>query len=112
MTVCASFTETNGGGGSADCTDWIVIPIFKDRSRPASDFAGPKGREEVPVQIARLLHAHEIVLKEARTMARRAVDTGDDGTNDLVVSYVIRRSEFQVWFVAGHVVAMPLVQAE
>src|SRR6476660_44753 len=25
----------------------------------------PKGREEVPVQISRLLHAHEIVLKEA-----------------------------------------------
>src|SRR3954451_9498174 len=28
----------------------------------------PKGREEVPVQISRLLHGHEIVLKEARTM--------------------------------------------
>src|SRR5438094_1665427 len=25
----------------------------------------PKGREEVPVQISRLLHAHEIVLKDA-----------------------------------------------
>jgi starvation-inducible DNA-binding protein len=32
----------------------------------------PKGREEVPVQISRLLHAHEVVLKEARTMARLA----------------------------------------
>jgi len=31
----------------------------------------PKGREEVPVQVSRLLHAHEIVLKEARAMARR-----------------------------------------
>jgi len=72
----------------------------------------PKGREEVPVQISRLLHAHEIVLKEARTMARRAADAGDDGTNDLVVSDVIRRNEFQVWFVAGHVMAMPLVRAE
>ena len=42
----------------------------------------PKGREEIPVQISRLLHAHEIVLKEARTMARRAAEGGDDGTND------------------------------
>jgi len=56
----------------------------------------PKGREEVPVQMSRLLHAHEIVLKEARTMARRAADAGDDGTNDLLVSDVIKRNEFQV----------------
>ena len=72
----------------------------------------PKGREEVPVQMSRLLHAHEIVLKEARSMARRAADAGDDGTNDLLVSDVIKRNELQVWFVAEHVVAMPLVQAE
>src|SRR5262245_21854160 len=71
----------------------------------------PKGREEVPVQISRLLHAHEIVLKEARTMARRATDAGDDGTNDVIVSDVIRRNELQVWFVAEHIVEMPLVQA-
>jgi len=71
----------------------------------------PKGREEVPVQISRLLHAHEIVLKEARTMARLAAEAGDDGTNDLLVSDVIRRNELQVWFVAEHVVDMPLVQA-
>jgi starvation-inducible DNA-binding protein len=71
----------------------------------------PKGREEVPVQISRLLHAHEIVLKEARTMARQAAQGGDDGTNDLLVSDVIRSNELQVWFVAEHVVEMPLVQA-
>jgi len=71
----------------------------------------PKGREEVPVQVSRLLHAHEIVLKEARTMARRAAEAGDDGTNDLLVSDVIRGNELQVWFVAEHVVEMPLVHA-
>jgi starvation-inducible DNA-binding protein len=71
----------------------------------------PKGREEVPVQISRLLHAHEIVLKEARAMARVAAESGDDGTNDLLVSDVIRSNELQVWFVAEHVVQMPLVEA-
>jgi len=71
----------------------------------------PKGREEVPVQISRLLHAHEIVLEEARAMAKRASEVGDDGTNDLIVSDVIRTNELQVWFVAEHVVAMPLVEA-
>ena len=72
----------------------------------------PKGRESVPVQISRLLHAHEIVLKEARTMARLAADKGDDGTNDLLVSTVIRTSELQVWFVAEHVVDVPVTKAK
>src|SRR5216683_6061707 len=71
----------------------------------------PKGREEAPVQISRLLHAHEIVLKEARAMARRAAAAGDDGTNDLLVSEVIRRNEQQAWFLAEHVVDAPLVRA-
>ena len=82
-----------------DVADTTLIP------RP------PKGREEVPVQISRLLHAHEIVLKEARTMARRAADTGDAGTNDLLISDVIRSNELQVWFIAEHVVDVPLARA-
>ena len=71
----------------------------------------PKGREEVGVQLSRLLHAHEIVLKEARTMARLAASSGDEGSNDLIVSEVIRRNELQVWFVAEHVVNVPLTHA-
>jgi starvation-inducible DNA-binding protein len=84
----------------ADIAETSVIP------RP------PRGREEVPVQIARLLHAHEIILREARTMARLASERGDDGTNDLIVSDVIRANEMQVWFLAEHVVETPLVRAE
>jgi starvation-inducible DNA-binding protein len=72
----------------------------------------PKGREEVPVQISRLLHAHEIIIEEARAMARRADEGGDDGTNDLLVSEVITRGELQVWFVAEHVVDMPLARTD
>jgi starvation-inducible DNA-binding protein len=72
----------------------------------------PTGREEAPVQISRLLHAHEIVLKEARKMARQAAEEGDDGTNDLLVSSVIRTNEMQVWFVAEHLVDAPLVHAD
>jgi starvation-inducible DNA-binding protein len=85
---------------AADVAETTLIP------RP------PKGREEVPVQISRLLHAHEIVLKEARAMARQATDQGDDGTNDLLVSDIIRTNEMQVWFVAEHVVDAPLARAD
>ena len=44
-------------------------------------------------------------------MARRAAAAGDDGTNDLLVSDVVRRNELQVWFVAEHVVDVPVVRA-
>ena len=63
-----------------------------------------RGREDVSVQISRLLQAHEIVLKEARAMAGRAAEAGDDGTNDLLVSDVIRTGEMQVWFLGEHLV--------
>ena len=72
----------------------------------------PRGREEAPVQISRLLEAHEAILKEARTMARQASEAGDDGTNDLLVSDVIRTNEMQVWFISEHLVDVPLVRAD
>src|SRR6202050_4080142 len=71
----------------------------------------PRGREEAPVQISRLLEAHEIILKEARTVAKQAAQAGDDGTNDLLVSQVIRTNELQVWFLAEHLVDVPVVRA-
>jgi starvation-inducible DNA-binding protein len=71
----------------------------------------PKGREEVPVQISRLLTGHEIILLDARASAKKAAEMGDDGTNDLLVSNVIRTNELQVWFTAEHLVDVPLVKA-
>jgi starvation-inducible DNA-binding protein len=85
---------------AADIAETTIIP------RP------PKGREEVPVQISRLLHAHEIVLEESRSMARQAAAAGDDGTNDLLVSDIIRGNEKQVWFLSEHVVDVRLVKAD
>ena len=71
----------------------------------------PRGREEVPVMLSRLLHAHEIILKEAHAMAAKAAADGDDGTNDLLVSDVVRTNELQVWFVSQHLVETPPVVA-
>ncbi len=71
----------------------------------------PRGREEVPVQLSRLLDAHQIIIRHCRTLARRASELGDDGTNDLIVSDILRTNEMQVWFVSEHLVNMPLVEA-
>jgi len=72
----------------------------------------PKGREEVPVQLSRLLDAHEIVITACRELAERSTKLGDAGTNDLVVSDVLRTNELQVWFLSEHLVEAPLVEAE
>jgi starvation-inducible DNA-binding protein len=72
----------------------------------------PKGREEVPVQISRLLEGHALILNDTRELAKRASALDDDGTNDLLVSNVLRTNEMQVWFLSEHLVEMPLVHAE
>ncbi len=72
----------------------------------------PRGREEVPVQLSRLLDAHQIIIRETRKLARRASELGDDGTNDLLVSDVLRSNELQVWFLSEHLVNVPLVEAQ
>jgi starvation-inducible DNA-binding protein len=72
----------------------------------------PKGREEVPVQLSRLLDAHEVIITHCRELAERATKLEDAGTNDLVVSDVLRPSELQSWFLSEHLVDAPLVEAE
>lgn len=72
----------------------------------------PRGREEVPVQISRLLDAHQVIISETRKMAGRATELGDDGSNDLLISEVLLTNELQVWFLSEHLVDVPLVQTE
>ena len=71
----------------------------------------PRGREEVPVQLSRLIDAHQVIMRQVRVLARRAAQLGDDGTNDLVVSEVLRTNELQTWFLIEHLVNVPLVKA-
>jgi starvation-inducible DNA-binding protein len=71
----------------------------------------PNGAEEVPAMLSRLLEAHEIILIDAHDAAARTAEMGDDGTNDLVVSDVIRTGELESWFLVEHLVDTPLVHA-
>jgi len=71
----------------------------------------PDGVEEVPAMISRLLEAHETILVKGHDAAARVGEMGDDGSNDLLVSDVIRNNELQAWFLAEHLVETPLVRA-
>lgn len=89
----------------------IALAMGGDVAEETNIERPPRGREVAPVQISRLLEAHEIILKECRQYAKDADDIGDDGTNDVLVSDVIRANERHVWFISEHLVDAPLVQA-
>ena len=89
----------------------ITLAMAGDIAEETNIERPPRGREEVPVQISRLLEAHEIILKECRKYADDADKDGDDGTNDVLVSDVIRTNERHVWFISEHLVEVPLVEA-
>jgi starvation-inducible DNA-binding protein len=80
----------------------VSLAMAADIAKETRIECPPRGREEVPVQISRLAEAHELILIEARKAAKSADDSGDDGTNDLLVSNIVRTNELQVWFLAEH----------
>ena len=90
----------------------ISIAMAADVAETTRIERPPKGREEVPVQISRLLDAHQIIIGHCRTLAERSDKLGDAGTNDLVVSDVLRANELEVWFLSEHLVDEPLVIAD
>lgn len=81
----------------------VAIAMAADVAEATLIPRAPKGREDTAAQLARLLHAHEVVLLEARAMARDTAAAGDVGTNDIIVSDAIRCNELQAWFLAQHV---------
>lgn len=89
----------------------VSVALAHDVAELSRIERAPKGREEVPVQISRLLEAHELIIKDARKVAKQASELGDEGSNDLLISDVVRTNEMQVWFLSEHLVEMPLVHA-
>jgi len=78
----------------------VAIAMAHDVAETTRVARPPRGREDVTMQLFRLLQAHELIVGETREAARAAAANGDDGTNDLLVSDVLRVNEFQVWFIS------------
>lgn len=70
----------------------------------------PDGAEDVPAQITRLLRAHETIIGKVREGIETTEESKDWGTNDLLMGDVLRRHELQVWFIAEHLVDVPLIE--
>ena len=90
----------------------IALAMAADVSESTRIRRPPRGREEVPVQLSRLLEAHELIILATRAAARTTDDSDDMGTNDLLVSNVLRTNELQTWFLSEHLVETPLVRAD
>jgi len=89
----------------------VAIAMAPDVAETTQIERPPRGREEVPVVLSRLLDAHQLIIRECRQIADKADKIGDHGTNDMVVSDVLRTNELQAWFVSEHLVETPLVHA-
>lgn len=77
----------------------VAIAMSHDVAETTRITRPPKGREDATMQLFRLLEAHELIIAETRDAADAADKNGDQGTNDLLVSEVLRTNEFQVWFI-------------
>jgi starvation-inducible DNA-binding protein len=87
----------------------LAIAMAHDVAETTKIERPPRGREEVPAVISRLLDAHQIIIRQCRELAERSSKLGDQGTNDMVVSDVLRANELQSWFLSEHLVETPLV---
>ena len=93
MDALAERIQTLGG---------VTFALPGDVADESSIARAPRGRESALAQLNRLADAHETILLEARPLARQVAAAGDDGSNDLVVSQVVRANELQSWFIVQH----------
>lgn len=82
----------------------VSIAMAADVAETTRIARPPRGREELPVQLSRLLDAHKVIIFETHKLACRAADLGDDGSNDFLVGVVLRTNELQAWFLSEHFV--------
>jgi starvation-inducible DNA-binding protein len=53
---------------------------------------------------------NETILVDGHDAAAKIAELGDDGSNDLIVSELIRTGELEAWFLVEHLVDTPLVR--
>lgn len=69
----------------------------------------PLGAESVPALLARTVEAHTTTIRTVREGIELTEQNKDYGTNDLLMSDVLRMHEMHIWFLSQHLVDTPLV---
>jgi starvation-inducible DNA-binding protein len=89
----------------------VAVAVPNDVAQMTKIERPPIDREELPVQLSRLLEGHEVVLEGCHAAIKIADPNGDDGTVELLADYIILPNEKQVWRLAAHLTETPLVCA-
>jgi hypothetical protein len=64
---------------------------------------------EEPVRLEMTAQLNQL-LADTMPLRERAIEIGDDGSNDFLISEVLRTNELQVWFLSVHLVKVFLVE--
>ena len=83
----------------------VALALAQDVARETRISRAPRGREIPAAELSELVDAHELILTEARALAREAAERGDEGTNDLMISQIVRSNERQSWFAGEHLLS-------
>lgn len=89
-------------GGVAEGTAFDVVDRTKIE-RP------PLGVENVPAMLARTINGHATIIQTVREGIVLTEGTKDYGTNDLLVTNLLRLHETQIWMLSQHLIDTPLV---
>lgn len=68
----------------------------------------PAGIESIPAMLARTVNGHTTVICIIREGIELTERNKDYGTNDLLMSDLLRMHELQTWFVSQHLIETPL----
>jgi starvation-inducible DNA-binding protein len=79
----------------------VALTLANDVVEESRIARARRKRESVIAEMQRVLNGHEMILVEDPIIGREAAEHLDDGTNDLVVSEMVRTNELQRWFVVS-----------
>lgn len=69
----------------------------------------PLGVESIPAMLARTVNAHATVIRTVREGVELTENNKDYGTNDLLMSDILRMHEMHIWFISQHLVDTPVI---
>jgi starvation-inducible DNA-binding protein len=72
----------------------------------------PTGEEAIPAMLARTVNAHAMVIREVRDGIEMTAQNKDYGTNDMLMSDILRMHELQVWFISQHLIDTPIINSQ
>src|SRR5260370_6013403 len=76
----------------------VSLAMAADVAETTQIERSPRGREEPPVQLSRLVDAHQVIIREVRPLPRRPSPLADNRTNDPLITHALPPNKLQPSF--------------